>query len=273
MLPNFLIIGASKCGTTALYHYLKQHPEISFSSLKEPKYFSSINTEFPHNGVGDISVDKHAIRSLEEYKRLFSSIENKRVGEASPDTIYFHNTTTHQIKKDLGDIPIIIMLREPVKRAFSAFMYLKRDSRENLNFREGLFAETERLKNNWDFIWGYKRCGMYYDQVKAFMDNFSNVKVVLQENLKNEPFTVLKDIYSFLAVDTTFQTNVSISYNESGIPNNPLSKFLLSRNNIISTGTREIMKKVIPRKILEKFASKTLAKITILDDDVKNLKP
>ena len=58
MLPNFLIIGASKCGTTALYYYLNQHPEISFSDLKEPKYFSSINESFPHNGIGDRSVDK-----------------------------------------------------------------------------------------------------------------------------------------------------------------------------------------------------------------------
>ena len=76
MLPNFLIIGASKCGTTALYYYLKQHPEISFSELKEPKYFSSINEQFPHNGVGDISVDKYAIRSFEEYKSLFSNVSN-----------------------------------------------------------------------------------------------------------------------------------------------------------------------------------------------------
>ena len=272
MLPNFLIIGASKCGTTALYYYLKQHPEISFASLKEPKYFSSINAEFPHNGIGDISVDKHAIKSLEEYKTLFSSIENKRVGDASPDTIFFHNTTTHQIKEDLGDIPIIIMLREPVKRAFSAFMYLKRDSREKLNFRDGLLAEAERLNNNWDFIWGYKKCGIYHDQVKAFMDNFSNVKIVLQEDLRNETTAVLKDIYSFLAVDATFKTDVSISHNESGIPNNPLSKFLLSRNNIISTVIREIMKKLIPRNLLEKAASKSLEKVAILDDDAENLK-
>ncbi|MDC0249371.1 sulfotransferase [Flavobacteriales bacterium] len=273
MLPNFLIIGASKCGTTALYYYLTQHPEISFPKLKEPKYFSSINTVFPHNGIGDISVDKYAIKSLEDYKILFSNINNKRVGEASPDTIYFHNTTTHQIKEDLGDIPIIIMLREPVRRAFSAFMYLKRDSREKLNFREGLLAESERLDNNWDFIWGYKKCGIYYDQVKAFMDNFSNVKVILAEDLRKETSLVLKDIYSFLDVDATFKSDISIIHNESGIPNNPVSKFLLSRNNIISTAIREIMKKLIPRQILEKIASKSLDRVKILDEDARSLKP
>ena len=152
MLPNFLIIGASKCGTTSLYYYLKQHPEISFSDLKEPKYFSSVNESFPHNGIGDKSVDKYAIKSLTEYKSLFADLHNKRVGEASPDTLYFYDKTASLIKETLGDIPIIIMLRNPVKRAFSAFMYLKRDSREKLSFRDGLLAENRRLKDNWDFI-------------------------------------------------------------------------------------------------------------------------
>ena len=273
MLPNFLIIGASKCGTTALYYYLKQHPEISFPSLKEPKYFSSINEKFPHNGVGDSSVDKYAIKTLDQYKDLFSKIENKRVGEASPDTIYFHANTAPLIKENLGDVPIIIILRDPVKRAFSAFTALKRDSREKQNFRNGLLAESERLNNNWDFIWGYKRCGFYHDQVKTFMNHFSNVKIVLQEELKNETAAVLKEIYSFLAVDIDFKTDVSIRHNESGIPNNVISKFLLSRKNIISTTIREIMKILIPRNFLEKVASKSLYKTAISDKEIEYLKP
>ena len=273
MLPNFLIIGASKCGTTALYYYLKQHPEISFSDLKEPKYFSSVNESFPHNGIGDRSVDRYAIKSLTEYKALFADIDNKRVGEASPDTLYFFDKTASHIKETLGDVPIIVMLRNPVKRAFSAFMYLKRDSREKLNFRDGLLAENKRLKDNWDFIWGYKKCGLYYNQVKSFTDNFSNVKVVLQEDLKNDTSATLEDIYSFLEVDEKFKTDVSIKHNESGTPNNIFSKFLLSRNNIFSTVIRELMKRFIPRNLLEKVASKSLERMSILEKDEIALKP
>jgi hypothetical protein len=273
MLPNFLIIGASKCGTTALYYYLKQHPEISFPSLKEPKYFSSINEKFPHNGVGDSSVDKYAIKTLDQYKNLFSKIENKRVGEASPDTIYFHAKTAPHVKEILGDIPVIIILREPVKRAFSAFMYLKRDSREPLSFIDGLIAEEERLINNWDFVWGYKKCGLYYEQVKTFIDNFSNVKIVLQEELKTNTPEVLKNLYSFLDVDTTFKADFSINHNESGVPNNFISKFLLSRKNILSIAIRETIKIIIPRNLLEKIASKSLKRVVILEKYEKYLKP
>lgn len=271
--PNFLIVGASKCGTTALYYYLKQHKEISFSELKEPKYFSSINQNFPHKGIGDTSVDKFAIKSFSDYLTLFNGFENKRVGEASPDTMFFHEKTAPIIKKKLGDIPIIIILRNPVKRAFSAYMYLKRDSRETLSFREALDAEENRLNENWDFIWGYKKCGLYYEQVKTFLNIFKNVKIIFQEDLKTNTNNTLKEIYSFLDVDEKFETDTSIKHNESGVPNNFISKFLLSRNNIASTTIREVLKKIIPRIILEKVASNSLKKVRLLEEDVIFLKP
>lgn len=272
MLPNFLIIGASKCGTTALYYYLKQHPEISFPNLKEPKFFSSIDKTFPHNGTGDNSVDRYAIKSFKQYKKLFEKINNKRVGEASPDTIFYHKKTAVHIKSTLGDVPIIIILRNPIKRAFSAFMYLKRDSREKLSFNEALSAEEKRLDNNWDFIWGYKKCGLYFEQVKTFIEKFSKVKIIFQEDLKQKPEKVLKELHKFLDVEINFNTNFSIKHNESGIPNNFLSKFLLSRNNYISTTLREVMKILIPRILLEKIASKSLSKISITEKDYNSLK-
>ena len=79
MLPNFLIIGAAKCGTTALYYYLKQHPEISFPKLKEPKFFSSNGETFPHNGVGDVSVDKYAVKSLSNTKNCSQKLKTKEL--------------------------------------------------------------------------------------------------------------------------------------------------------------------------------------------------
>ena len=272
MLPNFLIIGAAKCGTTALYYYLKQHPEISFPDLKEPKFFSSDGEVFPHNGVGDISVDKYVIKSFEQYQKLFSKISNKGVGEASPDSLFFHKRTAKLIKEKLGDIPIIIVLRNPVKRAFSAYMYLKRDSRETLSFLEGLKEEENRLSNNWDYIWGYKKCGLYYEQVSTFLNEFTDVNIILQEDLHNNTKVVLSQVFNFLKVTDSIEINSNLQHNESGIPNNIFSRLLLSRNNIFSTFFREIMKLVIPRFLLEKAASKSLKKVTILKEDELYLK-
>ena len=112
VLPNFLIVGAAKAGTTALYYYLKQHKDIGFPKLKEPKYFSSSNLKFPHKWVGDSSVDKYAIRDWDKYIDLFINLKDyKRVGEASPDYLFYHNQTAPLIKEKLGDIPIIIICR------------------------------------------------------------------------------------------------------------------------------------------------------------------
>lgn len=272
--PNFLIVGAAKAGTTALYYYLKQHKDIGFPNLKEPKYFSSYNLKFPHNGVGDASVDKYAIRDWEEYLELFKGLKgHKRIGEASPDYLFYHKQTAPLIKEKLGDIPIIIILRNPIKRAFSAYMYSKRDSRELLSFREAVDAEECRLKENWDFIWGYKKGGLYFEQLKTFLTIFTNVKIIFQEELKTDTNKVLKDVHSFLGVDDKFVTETSVKHNESGLPNNFISKFLLSRNNIISTTIRVGLKVMIPRRILEKVASRSLKKAVILEEDITYLKP
>ncbi len=273
MLPNFLIAGASKCGTTALYYYLKQHPGIGFPDLKEPKYFSSKHLNFPHQGPGDKTVDKYAVRNFDKYKLLFEELESyKLIGEASPDYIYYHQFTADEIKETLGDIPIILILRNPVERAFSAYKYLVRDSREKLSFREGLDAEEERLQNNWDFIWAYKGGGEYYQQVKSFLEGFSNVKIVIQERFRKETDATVSDIFEFLEVDPNVEIDTDIQHNKSGKPTNPIAKFLLSRDNKVSAGIREIMKKTIPRPILEKVASRSVKKMEMKDNDRQYLR-
>ena len=122
-LPNFVIAGAARCGTTSLYYYLKQHPDIGFPNKKEPKYFSSIGKIFPHNGPGDHTVDRMVIRDFEAYQRLFQGVSNKRVGEASSDYLYHHCHSAAEMRSVLGDVPIILSLRNA-----SGFSRLERNA-------------------------------------------------------------------------------------------------------------------------------------------------
>ena len=272
MLPNFLIVGAAKCGTTALYYLLNQHPEISFPKIKEPKFFGNYKRKLPHKGTGDKTVDIFTIKTFDDYVKLFKNISNKRVGEASPDSLFYHYNTSQHIKNKLGDIPIIIVLRNPIHRAFSAYMYLKRDSRENLSFKEALFAEDERINNDWDFIWAYKKAGLYHKQIKTFLNDFSDVKIIFNEDLRDDTQSVLNDLYKFLRVNENFKNDTTVSFNPSGIPTNFLSKFILSRRNYFSLFIRELFKKIIPRSVLEKYSKKMLIKNQILDSDYIFLK-
>ena len=271
-LPNFLIVGAAKAGTTALYYYLKQHPNIGFPDLKEPKYFSSCNLTFPHLGVGDSSVDKYAVKDWKQYLELFKDLGNyDRIGEASPDYLFYHDQTAPLIREKLGDIPIIIILRNPVKRAFSAYSYLKRDSRERLSFQEALKLEQNRSKENWDFIWRYKQGSKYVDQILSFKNLFSNVHIIIFEKFIQNELNETNKVFEFLGLDKLSHIKI-VEHNVSGEPTNWLTKFILNRNNNFSTSLRELIKLIIPRNILENLSKKTLKKNTIEENDYLKLK-
>ena len=198
ILSLILIVGGARCGTTALYHFLNAHPDITMSSIKEPKYFSSLVIDFPNRGVGDHINNDAMIRSRSEYYSLFKGIKTKYIGEASPDYLYHHNKVVPLIKKELGDIKIIILLRNPIYRAYSAYSHLVRDNRETLKFREALIQENYRIENNYDFMWHYVKSGFYFEQVKTYLNNFKNVKILKSEEFLMNPKKEYNKVLEFL---------------------------------------------------------------------------
>ena len=270
--PNFLIVGVARCGTTSLFHYLKQHPEIGMSKIKEPKYFSSIDLNLPQNGVGDGTVFSKIVTSEMNYHKLFKGLENlKALGEASSDCFYYHKMVIPRIKEKLGDVKIIVCLRNPIERAFSAYNNLVRDSREYLSFSDGLSEEQNRIVNNWDWMWHYKNGGLYAEALEHYQKEFTNVKVVFFEDLKSKPHEVLNELFVFLGVKSKISIDVDTRYSHSGKPKSKIISLLTSRKNPIIFMMREIALKFIPRKYLEKAASKMFVKDTILSDDKKQL--
>ena len=146
MLPNFLIVGAAKAGTTSLFEYLGEHPQIFTPAKKEPKFFSYGCYPSPLKGPGDDLVESQIVKNFDEYKKLFDNSDAYPLrGEASPDSLYYWNGAIPKIKKILGDVKIIIMIRNPANRAFSNYMHLIRDGRETLNFEAALDAEEYRI--------------------------------------------------------------------------------------------------------------------------------
>lgn len=251
-LPNFLIVGASKSGTSSLYHYLQQHPDIFLSEKqKEGRYFSQMSGCF--HGPGDDRVERTITHTLEDYKELFSSHNNeKAVGDISPEYLYFHEQSIPLIKKDLGqDTRIIIILRSPIERAFSGYFHFKRDKRETFSFAEGMKLEGERLKMNWIWAWQYKNSGLYYEQVKAYLNGFKHVKVIVYEDFKYEGNKVLKEICRFLEVDSAFQFDTAYKYNVSGDPKNELLFKLENSRSLIN-----FIKKLVPKSMVKKLRNK-----------------
>lgn len=214
-----MMVGAAKSGTTAIATYLSKHPQVFLTPLKEPKFISSQFLTYPLNGPGDQWVQTIAFQNLSDYLKLYRNVrEEEAIGEASVENLIYYREAIPLIQKYFGDVKIIIILRNPIDRAFSAYMHLCRDLRETLSFEEALEAETERSKNNWDHIWFYKAGGMYAEGVEAYQKAFSRVKVMILDDFKTDRAAFLRELFSFLEVNPDFEVNTSKRFNVSGVP-------------------------------------------------------
>jgi hypothetical protein len=214
-LPNFLIVGAAKCGTTSLYSYLRQHPDIFMPRWKELSLY-----------IGDPFGPLHRARREEYYCRVFSAARSQSaVGEASTAYLY-DRSSPGLIKNALGAIKIIIVLRNPVSMAYSMYNHQLRKEGEFLkSFEEALQAEEGRRNKSafrkscygWHANYYYFNRGLYCDQVRRYFDSFgkNNVKIVLFEELVENPLGISTKIFRFLDVDETFVPRFRI-HNKGG---------------------------------------------------------
>ena len=260
-MPNFLIIGAQKSGTTSLYAYLKQHPQIFMSHLKEPRFFAFEGEKPNFRGPGDQELYENIVGDIEAYRTLFEGVsKEKAIGEASVVYLYI-SSAPERIRHYIPGVKVIAILRNPVERAYSAFLHLTRDRKEPLrDFARALRAEEERIRNNWGPIWHYRQVGFYYVQLKRYFETFEReqIKVYLYEDLNDDPIKVMKDIYRFLGVEDAFVPEVSRRYNVSGIPTNEgwyaLYTFLLRQNLV-----KSIVKPLLPRGLRQRVSTTLLS--------------
>lgn len=259
--PNFLIVGAAKSGTSSLDRYLGQHPEVYIPPKKEAHYFSIPDFPPTFRGPGDEGMNEYTIRDRDAYYHLFDGVKGeKAIGEASVFYLFYPGTAT-RIKEEIPDAKIIIMLRNPVDRAFSAYMHLIRDERENLSFRESLAKESQFRANEFEPMWYYRELGLYTEQVKRYLDAFGDeqVKVIVFEDFAKNPVAGVQEVASFLGVSPDFTPDTSIRHNESGVPK---SRFLY---NFISKphGVKEIIKPLVPTAVRERLGNQ--AKSMVLE--------
>ncbi|MEN8215313.1 MAG: sulfotransferase [Pseudomonadota bacterium] len=235
-LPNFLIIGAAKSGTTSIASYLGQHPQVYMSPLKEPHFFAFEGEQLDLRGPAYREVHRTAVTDLETYQRLFQNVSNEiAIGEASTTYLVFPGTA-ERIKRYIPEVKLIVILRHPVEKAFSSFLHLRRDGREkSTDFIQAFNDSESRTLGNWTPLWLYKQMGFYYSQLQRYYNLFDRdqIKVYLYEDLHKNPLGLISDIYHFIGVDNTFVPDISIRENVSGIPRNRMIHSLLHSKNPI----------------------------------------
>jgi hypothetical protein len=204
--PNFLVIGAQKCGTTALCHALCRHREVYMSPIKEPFYFV-LDGAPPSYPVPDARYMKRLRYTDEGYRQLFQDVDGQSaIGEASALYLssYHPERTAARIHAFNPQMRLIALLRQPAERAWSAFHYYRSHGYEPLRcFDEALAVEEERRRAGWCPDLWHRSNGRYFANLKPYFDRFprEQIRVYLYEDLSQRPHEVLQDVFEFLGVD------------------------------------------------------------------------
>lgn len=219
MLPDFLVIGAYKSGTTTLQQHLAAHPQVFVPKRKEPNFFAYKDAE---PGVGPPAAAR-AITRMEDYLRLFEGVTDERaVGEVSPEYLA-HPGAAEAIHRRLPAVRLVAVLRNPVERAYSDFLMYRRDGLEQEDdFGRALDAQDARQAQGLPTGY-YVATGFYGAQLARYTERFcpEQLSVHLFEDLVRTPDVVMGDIFRFLGVDGIALQGGDV-YNASGIPTNPL---------------------------------------------------
>jgi hypothetical protein len=278
--PNFFIVGAQKAATSSLYQYLKEIPGVYMSPIKEPFYFA------PHV-VQSNAYD--VIRDKKEYLRLFENASGYiAVGEASP--IYLWDPDAPKlIDQTVPHARIIMILRDPIERAYSSYLMMIKYSGVKSSFYDELVRDYKSQEKLFGRSKLYIEFGMYYEQVKRYFDIFGReqVKVIIFEEFVQHPEQSINEVLAFLGVDYTM-TAIREQYNPSSVPRSPLSvwifaffRWLRARNikfykiltllpdSIVESLSEEILFKRIRKPKIEPEAFKFLQEI--YHDDVLRL--
>jgi hypothetical protein len=260
--PNFFIVGAAKAGTTSLYHYLKQHPDIYMSPMKEPCHFSSevrlehfeparraqaerliadsrqyLQGSMDHERSGGIVTD------WDDYLKLFAAATTQRViGEASVNYMW-SRTAACAIAARIPHAKIMMVLRAPADRAFSQYLHVLSDGLVSQTFRQYVQASLRHGGEGLGVYHPFLDMGLYADQVRRYLDRFprNQVGIWIYEEQQTRPHEFLREVLEFLEVDSTFTPDTTNRYNQPQIARHIKPNRLLRR-----MGVWPILKRLTP---------------------------
>lgn len=248
-LPNFFILGAAKAGTTTLYNLLILHPEIYLSEVKEPQFFC-------HEDLYK--------KGMQYYlSRFFVGSEPYILrGEATPHYLYYEKVA-QRISKELHgtDPKFIVILRDPVQRAYSLYWNMVYEGIETLSFEEAIKAEKSRSESSeaeyaCAIDYQYVDSGMYARQIRNYYKYFDpeQFMILFFEDLKSNPSQIVREIFHFLGVKEETDIQVGVTHNTAGIPRWRIIHDLLRQPNPV----KKALGRLVPDRVKYMLVTKLL---------------
>ncbi len=270
-MPNTFVIGAAKSGTTSLYDYLRQHPDVFMSPVKEPCYFAYAENPPEMAGTGDEEANRESgvVYTMDDYRALFSEATNESVvGEASPVYLYDEDAP-RLLHKRCPDASLIAVLRNPIVRAHSHYLQLVQSGREPLgDFEAALDAEDERVEAGWEWSWHYRRMGFYGRQLARYLNYFDReqLHVYRFEELTGDPIGFAQTVYRTLGVDSAFTPDTGIRRRATGVPTlDWLHQFINNSDHVLRRWSRLVLPEAVRDRILMAVRNANLQKPPLPD--------
>jgi len=235
-LPDFFVLGVAKGGTTSLHHYLRQHPALFLPYEKELHFFDADEEQFS--------------TGLDPYLRYFSDAGDRLAGDATPS--YFRNAevVANRMRQLYGDAPpqFLLLLRDPVERAYSHYLHNVSEGREPLSFEEALAAEQADPTSKREDWKAYFTDGVYVDPLKQWFAHFSRDRFLILRSgtLAQTPAVALEEMFRFLGVDPTVEVDTDVYLNRTGEKQSRALGRLLS---VLPSRLRSGVRRWIPESI------------------------
>ena len=207
-LPQFVIAGAPKAGTTALHAALATHPGLYLSPVKEPKYYLTDGRPPPlsgQRGPGDAHSAREWVWRRADYLALFADAPAGTVrGESTPFYLY-DRAAQRRLVADVPDVKVVVVVRDPVDRAYSNWAHLRADGLEpEADFLTAVRGEERRVEAGWAPFWHYRGLGTYGAQLRDLhrLVPTEQVFVLRYRQLVDTPAETLDRVSGFLGVAT-----------------------------------------------------------------------
>lgn len=232
-VPDVIVIGAPRSGTTSLYRYLQQHPQVYMSPLKETRFFAHEGETVDYRGPADAyAYNRNAVTDAAAYARLFEeAAADQLTGEASPVYLYRGERAAPRIARHAPGARLIAIFRNPVERAYSDFLNMVRLGWEpEHDFARALAKEARRIEAGWSPFYHYRAKGFYARQLRVYLDRFdrAQMRFYLYDDLRSDAAALMRDAFAFLGVDPDVSVDAETRHNRSGLPRSRMAHRVLT---------------------------------------------
>lgn len=237
--PDFFIVGAARCGTTSLHEHLRRRDDVFMSKIKEPHYFAPCVR--PHRGL-------RPVRGQGQYLALFRGArKHQLLGESSPSYLWCRKAAG-RIREVAPDARIVILLRNPVERAFSHYLMDVRDGVQTRDFERALAEDQKTASRSWGVAHLYVDLGFYAQPLERYLTAFhpDHVKVLFFEDLVSDTPRILGELEKFLGVRTILTARQLPTQNAFAAPRGALARTILG-----SAWLNSLAHSVMPKSALD----------------------